>query len=114
MNLAEVGQLLGGKGRHLGDELGEVGRARELAVVVRAEILKRILSNVQQISELNEQIAAATYEQSTTFNDVTGHMTTMHRNAEAVMESTDELDGVSRDIQKVSAGLHSVAGQFRV
>jgi methyl-accepting chemotaxis protein len=78
------------------------------------EILKRILSNVQQISELNEQIAAATYEQSTTFNDVTGHMTTMHRNAEAVMESTDELDGVSRDIQKVSAGLHSVAGQFRV
>lgn len=84
------------------------------ATTESGEILTRILKNVQQISELNEQIAAATYEQSTTFNEVTGHMTGMHRNAEAVMESTDELDSVSRDIQKVSSGLHSVASQFRV
>ena len=84
------------------------------ATTESGEILNRILRNVQQISELNEQIAAATYEQSTTFNEVTGHMTDMHRNAEAVMESTDELDSVSRDIQKVSTGLHSVASQFRV
>lgn len=84
------------------------------ATTESGEILNRILSNVQQISELNEQIAAATYEQSTTFNEVTGQMTNMHRNAEAVMESTDELDVVSRDIQKVSSGLHTVASQFRV
>lgn len=84
------------------------------ATTESGEILNRILRNVQQISELNEQIAAATYEQSTTFNEVTGHMTDMHRNAEAVMESTDELDSVSRNIQKVSTGLHSVASQFRV
>ncbi len=84
------------------------------ATTESGDILNQILQNVQQISELNEQIAAATYEQSTTFNEVTGHMTTMHRNAEAVMESTDELDTVSRDIQKVSSGLHSVASQFRV
>lgn len=93
-----------------------VGKAHQGvdATTESGEILNRILSNVQQISELNEQIAAATYEQSTTFNEVTGHMTNMHRNAEAVMESTDELDAVSRDIQKVSSGLHSVASQFRV
>jgi methyl-accepting chemotaxis protein len=30
------------------------------------------------------------------------------------MESTDELDTVSRKIQDVSNGLQSVAGQFRV
>ncbi|WP_166256183.1 methyl-accepting chemotaxis protein [Marinobacter salicampi] len=78
------------------------------------EILNRILKNVQQISELNEQIAAATYEQSTTFNEVTGYMTDMHRNAEAVMESTSELDSVSSDIQQVSNGLQTVASQFRV
>lgn len=84
------------------------------ATTESGDILNRILKNVQQISELNEQIAAATYEQSTTFNEVTEHMTGMHRNAEAVMESTDELDSVSRDIQKVSTGLHSVASQFRV
>lgn len=84
------------------------------ATTESGEILSRILQNVQQISELNEQIAAATYEQSTTFNEVTTYMTDMHRNAEAVMESTDELDSVSRDIQSVSNGLQTVAGQFRV
>lgn len=84
------------------------------ATTESGEILSRILQNVQQISELNEQIAAATYEQSTTFNEVTTYMTDMHRNAEAVMESTDELDGVSRDIQSVSNGLQTVASQFRV
>ena len=78
------------------------------------EILHQILQNVQQISELNEQIAAATYEQSTTFNQVTEHMTSIHRNAEAVMDSTSELDTVSGSIQTVSNGLQSVAGQFRV
>lgn len=84
------------------------------ATTESGEILSRILQNVQQISELNEQIAAATYEQSTTFNEVTNYMTDMHRNAEAVMESTDELDTVSRDIQGVSNGLQTVASQFRV
>ncbi|WP_166256966.1 methyl-accepting chemotaxis protein [Marinobacter salicampi] len=93
-----------------------VNKAHEgvTATTESGDILSRILKNVQQISELNEQIAAATYEQSTTFKEVTGHMTDMHRNAEAVMESTDELDSVSRDIQKVSTGLHTVASQFRV
>ena len=84
------------------------------ATTESGEILTKILDNVQQISALNEQIAAATYEQSTTFNEVTEHMTAMHRNAEQVMESTDQLDNVSRDIQKVSNGLHTVASQFRV
>ncbi|GAA3582996.1 methyl-accepting chemotaxis protein [Marinobacter xestospongiae] len=78
------------------------------------DILTKILASVQQISELNEQIAAATYEQSTTFNEVTGHMTDMHRNAEQVMESTHQLDTASKDIHDVSNGLQSVAGQFRV
>ncbi|MCG8521774.1 methyl-accepting chemotaxis protein [Marinobacter nauticus] len=95
---------------------GSVDMARQGvdATTESGEVLRKILENVQQISELNEQIAAATYEQSTTFSEVTGHMGDMHRNAEAVMESTDELDTVSRKIQDVSNGLQSVAGQFRV
>lgn len=95
---------------------GSVGMARQgvEATTESGEVLSKILDSVQQISELNEQIAAATYEQSTTFGEVTGHMGDMHRNAEAVMESTDELDTVSRKIQDVSNGLQSVAGQFRV
>ena len=92
----------------------EMARNGVEATTESGEVLSKILDNVQQISELNEQIAAATYEQSTTFGEVTGHMSDMHRNAEAVMESTDELDNVSRKIQDVSNGLQSVAGQFRV
>ena len=92
----------------------EMARQGVDATTESGEVLNKILFNVQQISELNEQIAAATYEQSTTFGEVTGHMGDMHRNAEAVMESTDELDNVSRKIQDVSNGLQSVAGQFRV
>ena len=92
----------------------EMARQGVDATTESGEVLSKILDSVQQISELNEQIAAATYEQSTTFGEVTGHMGDMHRNAEAVMESTDELDTVSRKIQDVSNGLQSVAGQFRV
>lgn len=84
------------------------------ATTESGDILNKILANVQQISELNEQIAAATYEQSATFNEVTESMTSMHRNAEQVMESTDQLDNVSKDIQNVSNGLQTVASQFRV
>ena len=78
------------------------------------ELLQQILGSVQQISALNEQIAATTYEQSTTFNQITEYMTEMHRNAESVMESTDEMDAVSGNIQKVSHGLKTVASQFKV
>jgi len=95
---------------------GSVEMAREGvdATTESGEILSKILESVQQISELNEQIAAATYQQSTTFGEVTVHMGEMHRNGEAVMESTDELNTVSRKIQDVSNGLQSVASQFRV
>lgn len=100
----------------VGSMQASVSKAHEgvEATTESGEILNQILQNVQQISELNEQIAAATYEQSTTFNEVTGHMTSIHRNAEAVMDSTSELDSVSKDIQTVSNGLQSVSGQFRV
>lgn len=95
---------------------GSVEMARDgvNATTESGEMLSKILENVQQISELNEQIAAATYQQSATFGEVTTHMGEMHRNAEAVMESTDELDNVSRQIQDVSNGLQNVASQFRV
>lgn len=116
----EIQQVISELSKLSGDAVksmqGSVGMARQGvdATTESGEVLSKILDSVQQISELNEQIAAATYEQSTTFGEVTGHMGDMHRNAEAVMESTDELDNVSRKIQGVSNGLQSVAGQFRV
>jgi len=111
-----ISELSKASGAAVSSMQGSVDMAREgvNATTESGEVLSKILESVQQISELNEQIAAATYEQSTTFGEVTGHMADMHRNAEAVMESTDELDTVSRKIQDVSNGLQSVAGQFRV
>ncbi len=93
-----------------------VSKAQEgvSATTESGDVLHQILINVQQISGLNEQIAAATYQQSTTFNEVTKHMTSIHQNAEAVMESTSDLDMVSGNIQTVSNSLQSVSGQFRV
>lgn len=93
-----------------------VERAREgvNATTESGEMLKRILENVESISSINEQIAAATYEQSTTFNSVTQHITDIHNNAEQVSASTRELDTVSNDIRQISDGLSMVAGQFRV
>lgn len=84
------------------------------ATTESGEMLKRILKNVESISSINEQIAAATYEQSTTFNSVTQHITDIHNNAEQVSASTRELDSVSNDIHQISDGLSTVAGQFNV
>jgi methyl-accepting chemotaxis protein len=111
--IAELSKL---SGNAVTSMQGSVEMARDgvEATTESGEVLSKILENVQQISALNEQIASATYEQSTTFGEVTGHMSGMHRNAEAVMESTDELDTVSHKIKEVSDGLQSVAGQFRV
>ncbi|RUT76948.1 methyl-accepting chemotaxis protein [Marinobacter sp. NP-6] len=93
-----------------------VARAHEGvdATAESGEMLKRILTNVESISSINEQIAAATYEQSTTFSSVTQHIADIHDNAEHVSLSTHELDTMSNDIRHISDGLSTIAGQFRV
>jgi len=78
------------------------------------KMLERILSNVENISSINEQIAAATHEQSTTFTEVVRHFSDIHDDAERVTESTRELDRVSRDSHDISQRLHDVSSQFRV
>lgn len=93
-----------------------VTKAREGvdATTESGEMLSKILENMQSISSINEQIAAATYEQSATFNSVTQHIADIHNNAEQVSSSTRELDTVSHDIRQISDGLSEVAGQFKV
>lgn len=84
------------------------------ATVSSGEVLNSILSNVETISSINEQIAAATSEQSSTFQDVMQHVNEIHRNTQVVTERTSELDSVSQDIEKISRGLRNISGQFRV
>ena len=92
-----------------------VSKARDgvKATTESGEMLQKILENVQAISSINEQIAAATYEQSTTFNDVNSHINDIYQNAEKVTESTRNLDQISRDIESVSRGLNEVSSQFK-
>jgi len=92
-----------------------VTRAREgvEATTESGEILDRILANTQSINAINEQIAAATYEQTSTFNEVTRHITEIDDNAEKVTASTRDLDAASQDIERISQGLNEVSSQFR-
>lgn len=78
------------------------------------EMLENILGNVDNIRSINEQIAAATHEQNMTFSEVVGHITSIHDNAEKVMQSTREVDQISHDTREVSNRIEKIASQFRV
>lgn len=95
---------------------GSVERANRGVDATKAsgEVLNTILSNVDAISSINEQIASATSEQSSTFADVMRHVNAIHGNTELVIEGTHELDSVTSDIGKISQDLRRVSSQFKV
>lgn len=78
------------------------------------EVLNSILNNVDVISRINEQIAAATQEQTVTFADVSEHVNGIYSITQLVTSSTNELDEISHDIGYISQKLRNVASQFRV
>lgn len=95
---------------------GSVERANRgvEATAASGEVLNSILNNVETISSINEQIAAATQEQSATFAHVSDHVNGIYHNTQLVTSSTNELDEISRDIGHISEALRKIAGQFRV
>jgi methyl-accepting chemotaxis protein len=95
---------------------GSVERANRgvEATTASGEVLNSILNNVETISNINEQIAAATHEQTYSFNDVSEHVNGIFNNAQLVTNSTNELDEVSRDIDTISQGLRKISKEFRV
>lgn len=95
---------------------GSVERANRgvEATAASGEVLNSILNNVETISSINEQIAAATQEQSATFAHVSEHVNGIYHNTQLVTSSTNELDEISRDIGHISEALRKIAGQFRV
>ena len=78
------------------------------------QALKTILASVREISTFNDQIAAATHEQSATFNEVMSHVTDIHQNTETVTDSTSAMNGICQDIDDISKRLGAVASQFKV
>ncbi len=95
---------------------GSVERANRgvEATTASGEVLNSILNNVDNISSINEKIAAATHEQTLTFAQVSEHVNEIYHNTQLVTSSTNELDEVSRDIDHISQELHKIASQFRV
>lgn len=95
---------------------GSVERANRgvEATMASGEVLNSILSNVEAISSINEQIAAATHEQSMTFSEVSTHVNEVYQNIQRVTNSTSELDDISQDIDRISQGMHQIASQFKV
>jgi methyl-accepting chemotaxis protein len=95
---------------------GSVERANRGVEATKAsgEVLNTILNNVDTISSINEQIASATSEQSSTFNDVMRHVHAIHGNTQVVIESTNELDSASHDIGNIAQDLRRISSQFKV
>ena len=89
------------------------GRGVE-ATKASGEVLNSILANVETISNINEQIAAATHEQTVTVAQVSEHVNGIYANTQLVTVSTHELDEISQDIDRISQGMRKIAGQFRV
>ena len=113
---AVIGELTQISGSAISSMHRSVEKAREgaEATTQSGEMLQRILENVEAISSINEQIAAATYEQSTTFSSVNEHIRVIHDNADHVSACTQELDTATNKIRKITGGLSNVASQFNV
>lgn len=95
---------------------GSVERANRGVEATNAsgEVLNSILNNVQVISGISEQIAAAIQEQTRKFAEVSENVNEIHHNTQQVTSSTNELDEISRDIDHISQTLHQISNQFRV
>ncbi|QYJ87602.1 methyl-accepting chemotaxis protein [Shewanella mesophila] len=78
------------------------------------EALLSITDKVSAIVVVNEQIAAATEEQHTTSELIQQFVAEIESNAQKVKVTTDELGGVSYDIENVSKQLRTITEQFRV
>ncbi|GAA5216782.1 methyl-accepting chemotaxis protein [Corallincola platygyrae] len=76
--------------------------------------LNNITSQVEAISGLNEQIAAATEEQNQTSELIRTYVEEIQQMAQDAMSSTSELEGVSQSLLGVNQQLSQVVNQFKV
>ncbi|WP_076537477.1 methyl-accepting chemotaxis protein [Shewanella sp. UCD-KL21] len=78
------------------------------------DALINITNKVSAISIVNDQIAAATEEQHNTSELIQQYVADIETNAAKVKMTTDEMGGISHDIEGVSQQLQSITGQFKV
>ncbi|WP_282166120.1 methyl-accepting chemotaxis protein [Shewanella japonica] len=78
------------------------------------DALISITNKVSAITVVNEQIAAATEEQHNTSELIQQYVADIETNAAKVKMTTDEMGGISYDIEGVSKQLQNITGQFKV
>ncbi|WP_354624722.1 methyl-accepting chemotaxis protein [Psychromonas sp. MME2] len=76
--------------------------------------LTSINMKVSAISEVNEQIAAATEEQNNTSVLIQKYVADIQSNSQKVQTTTKDMGGISFDIQNVSQQLQIITNQFKV
>jgi methyl-accepting chemotaxis protein len=77
------------------------------------DALTSITNKVSAISEVNDQIAAATEEQHNTSVLIQQYVAEMESSAQKVRATTTDMGGISVDIQNVSEKLQFITNQFK-
>ncbi|WP_427978202.1 methyl-accepting chemotaxis protein [Agarivorans sp.] len=89
----------------------------ELSVQQSAQAGKSLIDitdKVESIHAVNEQIAAATEQQTTTSDLINHSVNDIQQISLAVAKSSSEIDKVSEDVRQVTARLSDVISQFKV
>jgi methyl-accepting chemotaxis protein len=76
--------------------------------------LQSITSEVNQITQRNEMIAAATEEQELTSHQIQGYIAEIRNMAEGTATNVSNVDSVSHDIKSITVNLTELTDQFKV
>lgn len=78
------------------------------------DLLEAMADEIGAISQMNELIAGATHQQSAVSADISSHLLSVQRIAEANALDANRLDGDSRSLGALASRLGSLSGRFAV
>ncbi|VUD47189.1 Methyl-accepting chemotaxis protein McpA [Thalassocella blandensis] len=95
---------------------GSVDKANQglEATQISRDVLDSVLGNVEEISKINDRIAAATQEQTVNVSKVSQHVSGIYTDTQSVTKSTNQLDEISHEIDRISQGIQKISKQYRV
>lgn len=82
--------------------------------VLAEQSLQRITSDVKEITERNEMIAAATEEQELTSSNIDANVNEIHAMGEGTAKSIEEVNTVAHHIDQITSNLSRLTNQFKV
>lgn len=73
-----------------------------------------IYEMIEEISDMNSQVATAVEQQSTVARDITENMTTISETLEETTQSANQAQTASNDVKSMAEELSSMASEFKV